>query len=92
MKSLQEQAQEIFVIHPQLQVIYMTQDGVAYENENNAYQRAKELNSEVVRFERKAVEQRQSRGSEYVSINQVDENPPLFNDELNEGDVQKKKR
>lgn len=52
MKTLEQEAQEIFEVHPKLKVVYMTSDGVGYESEHNALQRAKQLDGKVTVFTR----------------------------------------
>lgn len=79
MKLLEQEAKEVFEVHSQLDTIYMTSDGVAYQSEHNALQRAKELGGEVVKFERNQFFKSENKISE-----KTDEG---FNEELNEGDV-----
>ncbi len=53
MKALEQEAKEIFDVHPQLQVVYITSDGIGYEREHNANQHAKTLgNATVQKFNR----------------------------------------
>lgn len=53
MKSLEQEAREIFDAHPKLQTVYITSDGIGYEREHNANQHAKTLsNATVQKFDR----------------------------------------
>ncbi|MDO4782579.1 MAG: hypothetical protein Q4A09_05090 [Capnocytophaga felis] len=94
MKPLEQEAQEIFEAHPQLNVVYITSDGIGYEREHDANQHAKTLNdTTVTKFERLVQEpsnkDKNPSNKEQETDDDGGQTKGEGNDELNEGDVNK---
>lgn len=91
MKSLEQEAKEIFEVHPKLNVVYITSDGIGYESEHNANQHAKDLkNKTVAKFEREQNPSNKEQGTGDNGKQTESEGTKSQvegNDELNEGDV-----
>ncbi|GET46498.1 hypothetical protein [Capnocytophaga felis] len=94
MKPLEQEAQEIFEVHPTLKKIYITSDGIGYEREHDANQHAKTLeDKKVTKFERFVQEPSNKDKNPSNKEQETDDNGGQTkdegNDELNEGDVNK---
>lgn len=103
MKPLEQEAQEIFKAHPNLNKVYITSDGIGYEREHNANQHAKTLDDKTVTPFTREQFPAETEGNGTNEVGGNDENPSDkeqgndnkttqvgSNDELNEGDVQPK--